>query len=133
MKKSTRIAAICVLFFNALGALFGGGAMVYDPTGEFLGLPIDFLDKAPFNDFLIPGIILLTINGLFNLMVGILGIMKNRIFPELTMLCGVLLGGWLSIQIIMIRQFYVPAHLPYFIIAITLIYLGFRLRRQIRA
>jgi hypothetical protein len=91
-------------------------------------MPIDLLEFSPFNNFLIPGIILLTVNGLFNLYVGILGIIKSRIFPSFTILCGLLLTTWITIQIVIIKDFFAPAHLPYYLIGILMIFLGFKLR-----
>ena len=128
MEKSTRKVAIALLFFNAFSAIFGGASLIFDPSGEFLQMPIDLLEFSPFNNFLIPGIILFTVNGLFNLYVGILGIRKSRIFPSLTILCGLLLTAWITIQIVLIKDFFAPAHLPYYLIGILMFFLGFKLR-----
>ena len=132
MNKSTRITAIVLLFFDAVSAIFGGGCLIYDPSGKFLHLPIEFLDNSPFKNFLIPGIILFSVIGLFNLLIGILGIRKNKLFPNLTVLCGVLLTVWLTIQIIIIKQFFAPAHATYYLIGIILIILGLKLRKEHR-
>lgn len=123
-----RIVAIVLLFFNGASAILGGGGLILDPTGVSMQMPIELLDFSPFNSFLIPGIILFTVNGLFNLYVGILGIRKNKMFPSLTILCGSFLTAWLTIQIVIIKDFYPPAHLPYYLIGIMMIFLGFKLR-----
>lgn len=128
--KKTRMIIIVILFFNALSALYGGGSLIFDPSGDFLQLPIRFLESTPFNDFLIPGIILFSVNGLFNLYVAILGIRKSDFFTLLTILCGLLLIIWLTVQIIIIKEFFAPAHLPYYIIGILLIFLGGKLKKQ---
>jgi len=128
MEKSTRKVAIALLFFNAFSAMYGGSSLIYDPTGDFLQLPIELLESSPFSNFIIPGIILFTVNGLFNLFVGILGIRKNAMFPSMTIACGLLLTAWLTIQIVIIKDFYPPAHLPYYLIGILMIFLGFKLR-----
>ena len=128
MEKSMRIVAIVLLFFNGASAILGGGGLILDPTGVSMQMPIAFLESSPFNNFLIPGIILFTVNGLFNLYVGILGIRKNKLFPSLTILCGSFLTAWLTIQIVIIKDFYPPAHLPYYLIGIMMIFLGFKLR-----
>ncbi|MNO45815.1 hypothetical protein D3C76_360920 [compost metagenome] len=47
-----------------LGAIFGGGALIVDPTGEMLGMPIDMMKVDIFPNFLIPGIILLIVLGI---------------------------------------------------------------------
>jgi hypothetical protein len=130
MNKTTRKIAISLLFFNALSAIYGGSSLIYDPTGKFMQIPIEFLEHSSFKNFLIPGIILFTVNGLFNLFVGILGIRKNRLFPGLTILCGVLLTAWLTIQIIIIKLFFAPAHVPYYLVGIFMIIIGLKLTNQ---
>ncbi len=132
MNKNTRLTAIVFLLFNALSAMYGGGSLIYDPSGELLGMPIEFLEKSPFKSFLIPGIILFTVNGLFNLLVAILGIVKSKLFPDLTILCGVLLVGWLSVQIMIIKAFSLMAHGPYYLVGIILIFVGYKLRVEER-
>jgi hypothetical protein len=129
MKKSIRLAAIFFLFFNGLTAVYGGGSLIIDPSGKLLQIPIEYLEDAPFKDFLIPGIILFTVNGLFNLAVGVLGMKKYKMFPFLTISCGMLLIIWLTVQIVIIRQFYAPAHIPYYIIGILMMILGFVLKK----
>ena len=46
--------------FIGLGAIGGGFMLVKDPSGFALGVPLNFLEGSPFQDFLIPGIFLLT-------------------------------------------------------------------------
>jgi hypothetical protein len=130
MAKSTRIIAIGLLFFNGVSAIFGGGGLILDPTGTSMQMPIELLEFSPFDSFLIPGIILFSMNGLFNVYVGILGLRKSRLFPSLTIVCGFLLTSWLTIQIIMIKDFYPPAHLTYYLVGILLMFLGFKLRES---
>lgn len=132
MRRYTRITAVIILFFNAVSAMFGGAGFVIDPSGEMMQMPIEFLKDSPFDTFLIPGIILFTVNGLFNLFVGILGVKKKKLFPVLTILCGLFLTGWLSIQIMIIKQFYAPLHVPYYSVGIALIVFGLLLRKQLK-
>ena len=49
--------------FVGIGALFGGVAALLNPY-EPLGMPVEALEYSPFDNYLIPGIILLTIVGL---------------------------------------------------------------------
>jgi hypothetical protein len=46
-----------------LGGLGGGLALTLSPSGEFMHMPVSVLDGSPFNNFLIPGIILLLLLG----------------------------------------------------------------------
>ncbi len=63
-KPAMRNVLIIFLAFLGLGAIFGGGALVVSPTGELLGMPLSLLAHSPFNNYLIPGIILFAVLGL---------------------------------------------------------------------
>jgi hypothetical protein len=62
--KTYRNILLFLLGFLALGAIFGGGAMLFSPSGELLGMPLSMIKNSPFNSFLIPGIILFVALGL---------------------------------------------------------------------
>jgi hypothetical protein len=70
MKNQKSITILTILIgFQGISGLFGGLALVIDPTGELLRMPIAMLEGSPFDNFLIPGIILLTILGIFPMVV----------------------------------------------------------------
>ncbi len=55
-----------LLGFLGIGAIGGGGALIISPSGKLLGgLPLSILKNSPFDNFLIPGIILFLILGVF--------------------------------------------------------------------
>ncbi len=55
-----------LLAFLGIGALGGGGALIISPSGELLGgLPLSILERSPFSDFLLPGILLFVVLGVF--------------------------------------------------------------------
>jgi hypothetical protein len=54
---SLRLLLGCLAFLG-LSAAFGGIMLVANPTGGLLGMPISLLRFSPFQDFLIPGLIL---------------------------------------------------------------------------
>lgn len=60
-----------VVAFQALGGLYGGATLVLDPSGNLLGLPLSVLDNTAFTNFLVPGLILLVVLGLFPLVVTV--------------------------------------------------------------
>jgi hypothetical protein len=130
MERKLRITAIFLLLANSLGALWGGAGLIYDPTGGFMQMPLDFLSHSPFNNYLIPGVILFVVNGLMCLFAAILTIRRWKLYPQLIVLQGILLAGWLSVQIIMIQIFYAPLHLPFYIIGLFLIVIGAFLSRK---
>ncbi|WP_165138053.1 hypothetical protein [Halalkalibaculum roseum] len=59
-----------LMLFQGLSGIYGGSALVLDPSGEMLGLPISLLEGTPFESYLIPGVILLLVLGLFPLVVA---------------------------------------------------------------
>lgn len=54
--------------FLGLGALAGGFMLVADPSGERMQMPASMLQRSPFSDFLVPGLLLFTVFGLFPLL-----------------------------------------------------------------
>jgi len=128
-----RIIAIILLLFNAISALFGGWGLISDPSGETLEMPLRFLEHSPFENFLVPGIILFITNGLFSLLFAVMALLKFMNYSWLVIFQGFILVGWLIIQIIMIRDFYGPLHALYFSVGILLIATGWILARQDQA
>jgi len=70
VQKSYSLYFLMILMlFQGLSGLFGGIALVIDPSGELLQMPLSMLAGSPFNTFLIPGIILLIILGIFPMVI----------------------------------------------------------------
>jgi hypothetical protein len=64
--KSERNILIFLLASLGLGAIGGGGTLIISPSGKLLGgLPLSMLERSPFTDFLVPGIILFFVLGVF--------------------------------------------------------------------
>ena len=89
MKNISFYALLILLILLSIGALFGGAAMAIDPTGELLQMPISMLENAPFNSFLIPGIILFIVFGLIPAFMiwGLISKRSFRFFDYLNILC----------------------------------------------
>lgn len=58
-----RNVLLILLAFLGAGALFGGVVLIVSPSGKLFGMPLSMLDKSPFADFLIPGLILFVVLG----------------------------------------------------------------------
>ena len=63
-EKNLRNIFLFLLAFLGFGAIGGGGVLIISPTGKMIGMPLYILEKSPFNNFLIPGIILFLVLGL---------------------------------------------------------------------
>lgn len=67
-KRLAKALGILQLFIG-LGAVAGGLGLVLESDGSNLGMPLSMLEHSPFSDFLIPGLVLLIVNG-FILSIG---------------------------------------------------------------
>jgi len=65
------------LVLQGIGGIFGGAAFVLAPDGDLLRMPTSHLDGTPFSDYLIPGLLLLTVLGVFPLAVAV-GLWRRR-------------------------------------------------------
>ena len=125
----SRILSIVLLAFNGIGALIGGLLLIADPTGWKLRLPLRLLQHSPFDNYLIPGIILFVVIGLGSLSVSALVIMRVRNSASWVILSGFTLAVWISIQILMIREVS-TLQILYAMIGILLMILGIIERRK---
>lgn len=88
-----------VQVFVAVGALPAGLMMIWDPTGSSLGLSLEALSNSPFDNYLIPGITLFLVNGIAQLGGAILCFRKHPLYGKLGLLLGILLMGWILMQL----------------------------------
>lgn len=65
--------------FLGIGALYGGGLLIISPDGSMLSLPPEIIETTPFNNYLIPGIILFAGLGLLPLFTAAFLITKKRL------------------------------------------------------
>jgi len=114
--------------FIGLGALAGGFMLVKDPSGGALGLPTSLLEGSPFQDYLIPGIFLLVVNGLGSMIGAGLSFARRRSAQETAMALGAILVGWIVIQVVIISSFH-WLHLLYFILGVLELGMGLYIRR----
>ena len=63
-QKTYRNILIGFLVFLGIGAIGGGGVFIISPSGKLMGMPLSMLNKSPFDNFLIPGIILFSVLGI---------------------------------------------------------------------
>ena len=67
-RPGTALALLILAAVQAAGAIGGGIGLVRDPVKN-IGMSISLLEGTPFEDYLIPGLILLIVVGLFSLFV----------------------------------------------------------------
>lgn len=126
------LSAIALLLFNGLGAMYGGISFITDPSGANLGMSTAYLVHSPFTDYLIPGIVLLSVNGIFALVVVGAVIKRHEQTGRLVLAQGVLLLGWLIVQLAMLRIVYY-LHLVMAVVGIALCVVGYHLSKAQKA
>ncbi len=129
MKKHLYLVLGLLQIFIAIGALPAGYAMITDPTGKSLGMTTDMLAGSHFQNFLVPGIYLFTVNGVFHLLAGILSILKKKYTWLFGLALGFALLVWITVQVFSVNMssFLQPM---FFIIGITEIFLSLVIRKQ---
>ena len=74
---------LVVVGFQSISALFGGFSLITSPNGDTLEMPVSFLKDTPFTNFLIPGIVLFFLLGVFPIFIlAGLYTLKNWRWPE---------------------------------------------------
>lgn len=119
-----------MLLFNGIGAFYGGLSLITDPTGGKLQMPQSYLEHTPFHDYLIPGIVLLCVNGFFSFYTLLTIVLKSKSSDLFIIAQGVLLSGWIIVQIIILQMFYAPLHGTLLAIGILLIICGLLLKTK---
>jgi hypothetical protein len=125
-----RIAAIVLLFIVSLNALAAGYGFIIDPTGKGIGISTEYLKQsAPFDNYLIPGIVLFVVIGLATSIIAVLATLKTLHYPFLILIQGCIIVGWIAIQLMMVTAFH-PLHLIIGLIGIALIFSGWLLNEK---
>jgi hypothetical protein len=130
MKTIIKVLVILMLLFNGIGAFYGGLSLITDPSGQKLQLSLSYLEHTPFHNYLIPGIVLLIVNGVFSFVTLSTIILKNKRENLFIIAQGALLSGWIIIQIILLQMFYAPLHGTLLSIGILLTTSGLILRSK---
>ena len=138
MKKpiSTYIL-IFLVFFQFIGAVPSGLSMVIDPSGKSLGIPLYLLEQSPFINFLIPGLFLFIVLGLFPGLI-IFGLIKKpllswaqklnldrKVHWSCTFSCylGIILILWIITQLVFDMGFHI-LHFVYLTIGVLMVVLS---------
>ncbi|MFD3449364.1 hypothetical protein ACFDTO_32830 [Microbacteriaceae bacterium 4G12] len=88
-----------LLLLVGIGAVAAGIGFIMKPDGSGVGISLYLLKKSPFDDYLIPGIVLLSVNGIAGIAGAILAFMKKHYSGIATMILGVALMIWIAAQV----------------------------------
>ena len=128
-KKRLGIYLCGLQIFIGVGAIAGGIGLVADPQGHNVGMSLEALRGSPFSDYFIPGLVLLTVNGIGHLVGAWLSVKKNRFAGKAGVGLGVFLMCWIIAQVYWIGYLHWLQPL-YFGLGVFEAGLGFLLLRQ---
>lgn len=97
--KALSYGTVGLLILIGIGAVLAGLGFILEPDGSGLGMSVKLLKDSPFNDFLIPGITLLVVNGILSLVVAYLVYIENRYAGNATIVLGIAMIIWISAQV----------------------------------
>jgi len=126
---STGLGALQV--FIGLGAVVGGLALVLDPSGSNPGIPLEMLKSTPFSTFLVPGIVLLIVNGLGSLVGATATFKRYWCAGEIAIALGLFLVAWILLQVYWFTAFH-WLHALYLGLGLLELALGWLLRKVLR-
>jgi len=128
--KTKRPISMYILFvfiiFQGLSGLAGGISLILDPSGKSIQLPLSWLEGSPFSNYLIPGLILFVVLGLYPLVVfySLLKKLRWSWFAAFTL--GAALIIWIGVEIIIIGyQPQPPLQLIYGLVGLVILFLVF--------
>ena len=87
------------LLFQGLSGIVGGVGLVGDPTGGNVRIPVAWLEGSPFENYFIPGLILLLVLGVYPL-IALYSVWTRRSWSwPVVMPVGPALIFWIGVQI----------------------------------
>jgi hypothetical protein len=104
-KKHSPVGVILLyvlILFQGLSGIAGGIGLISDPTGVSLQIPLEWLEGSPFHNYLVPGIVLLVILGIFPVVV-FFGLFQNRQWAwHAALFTAIALLIWIIVEIMVI-------------------------------
>lgn len=128
MNQTFKFSLGLLQLFIGVGGVAGGLILSLFPDGSGMGMTTAALVNTPFANFLIPGLVLLAVNGLGNLIGGAATLRRYRYAGEMALALGLFLMLWIIIQVGMIGLNHWLQPL-YFILGLAELWLGWQLRR----
>lgn len=99
-KLRTVILATAILqAFNGLSGLAGGFGLITNPDGQALQMSTEWLQSTPFSNFLIPGIVLFSFNGLGNIAGFFTTLKKHKKAAHVAAFFGLVMMTWIIAQV----------------------------------
>lgn len=117
--------------FIGLGAVAGGFVLILEPSGASIGIPLELLKDSPFSTYLVPGIVLLAVNGMGSLVGAVASFTRHRFSGELAIALGSFLFVWILLQVYLFAGFH-WVHALYLGLGLLESALGWTVRKVLR-
>lgn len=85
-----------------LTAVVGGIVFLVAPDGSIYGLSVEMLSGTPFSDYLVPGLLLFLVLGVYPLVVAYLTVVESEWAWPASVSVGVAALAWMGVQIALI-------------------------------
>ncbi len=108
---------VALHLFVGIGAIFGGFAAILNPISP-LGATTEALRNSPFQDFLIPGILLFVVVGLGNIASAILFRFPTKALGYVSSVVSWALVIWIVVQCVMLQAI-AFLHVLFFLIGLV--------------
>lgn len=102
-----RMLVLLLLAFTSITAFGGGILLMMEPEGSMIQLSPALLKDSPFPfpDYFIPGLVLCFVVGGTNLLAALYTVLRKPPGIKLSLLSGVMVLGFIVVEIIVIREF----------------------------
>lgn len=132
-QRRLRRAVAALTLFAGLTAIAGGVELIAYPHGApWMGLDSGVLRHTPFDDFVLPGLILLVSVGLLNTTAGVLALRRHPRGEPLAVMAGAAMTGWIVVEAALLRTLH-PLHGLYFVVGVATLWAASRLWSRRRA
>jgi hypothetical protein len=132
MKNMIFIVQGVMQIFVGLGAAVSGMLLILYPSGELLQAPLDMLKGSPFQNFLLPGIILFLVNGVGQFIAGVITFRRHRLAGYVGAVFGFALMIWIFVQVNMIGGGHILQY-SYFFFGVAETALSFEIQNNLRS
>jgi hypothetical protein len=114
---------LIILGFTAFTAIVCGIMLWVHPDGSLMQMPVSWLDRTPFASYLVPGMVLCLVVGGSSLFAFVSSLLKKKYAYKSILLAGVMLGGWIMVQYLLIRMYH-PLQVVYLVLAVAMLALA---------
>lgn len=113
----SRARPVALSLVAGLPALFCGASLVLRPDGSGIGLPLSLLQRSPFHDFLVPGILLFGVIGVGSTWSALLHFARSNLAGPVSFVSGAALVVWIVVEMIMLCSMH-PLQVAYLILGV---------------